>query len=58
VLLFRLAGYQILQRQVHVRSINLHVHMVRPGERPHPQAPPPKKRKKRRTSPFPFKIMR
>lgn len=45
VLLFRLAGYQTLQRQVHVRSINLHVQMLRPGERPRPLAPPPKKRK-------------
>jgi len=50
VLLFRLPGYQVLQRTVHVRSINLHIQMLRPGERPRPLAPPPKKRK---TSPAP-----
>jgi len=50
VLLFRLAGYQTLQRQVNARSINLHVQMLRPGERPRPLAPPPKKR---RTAPAP-----
>lgn len=50
VLLFRLAGYQDLQRSVHVRSINLHVNMLRPGAKPRPLAPPPKKRK---TSPAP-----
>lgn len=46
VIEFRLPGYQVLRRTVLVGSINLHVHMLRPGERPRPLAPP-KKRKLR-----------
>jgi hypothetical protein len=62
VLLFRLAGYKTLQRQVHVRSINLHVQMLRLGQKTRPVAPPAKKRKvsppprppvKRRVTPRP-----
>ncbi len=45
VLLFRLAGYKTLQHQVHVRSINLNVQMLRSGLQARPAAPPPKKRK-------------
>ncbi len=44
----RLSGYQSARRLVQVRSINLSVKMLRPGETPRPDAqdaPPPKKRR-------------
>ncbi len=41
----RLPGYKPEQRTVQVRSINLHVQLIRPGEKKRPVAPPPKKKK-------------